>query len=367
VNHNQLKLLFKLQESPIAPVAQLAREIGVSAPTVRSWLDELRQEQVFVSVPAHLYQDKIGLEIHSFLTTVQSYDAVIQLEAFCDAHPYTSYRGRIFGGSYHGLFLQFREPPEAKGHVLQAFRSMEEGGIISRIRELPSSDNTGKSINTRPNLDAWNPPKMVWDFDWGQWWSNASNESEQHDTKSAEQHEPIEIDALDVQLLQEITRDARRKNTDIIRALGKNPYEKGLQQDVSRRIRRLEKEVVESYRLFINWTHFDVYNTPMVIVEAKNDQVEKLMQHLKNSKFPFGSSIRRIEDGFIWSARLPSAHLSEMVELVWEIGESFELLIIDYKHSQMYALWAETWNDDSQSWKTGKDFCLNNPLQSAIS
>ncbi|MBD3157210.1 MAG: hypothetical protein GF309_00350 [Candidatus Lokiarchaeota archaeon] len=366
MNRNQLKLLFKLQESPVAPVAQLAREIGVSAPTVRSWLDELRENQVFVSVPADLHEEKIGLEIHSFLVSVRSYDAVTKLEAFCDAHPYTSYRGRIFGGRHQGLFLQFREPSDAKEYVLDALLTMKEKGIVSKIREFPNL-SSWKSINTRPKLHAWNPSQMVWEFDWEQWWNNIRKEPDHHDYESRGAVQAIPIDGFDVQLLQEITKDARRKNTDIIRALGRDPYEKGLQQDVSRRIRRLEKEVVKSYRLFINWTYFDVYNTPMVIAKADKDQVEILMYHLENSVFPFGSNIRRIEGGFIWSARLPSAHLSEMVKLVWEIADSFELLMIDYKQSQMYALWAEAWNETSQSWRIGKDFCLNSPLESVIS
>ncbi|MFO7837744.1 MAG: hypothetical protein R6V83_13960 [Candidatus Thorarchaeota archaeon] len=363
MKQNRFNLLFKLQEMPVAPVAQLAREIGVSAPTVRSWLDELRDQRVFVSVPGTLNEKKIGLETHSFVVTIDSYASVEMIEDFCDAHPYTSYRGRVFGGNLHGVFVQFREPSAARIHLSNALQIMKEKEIISGMRELPTLSEPYTSTNTRPKLDAWHPDKMVWEFDWDGWWNSVPKKRPEGSTKLDKDQTPIEIDKLDVQLLEELTKDARRKNIDMIQAIGRDPYEKGVQQDVSRRLRRLEEEVVEAYRVFINWTHFDVYNTPMVIAKAERELTEKLVHHLMNSQFPFGSSIRMIENGFVWSARLPSAHLSELVRLVWKIADTFELLIIDYRHSQMYALWSDTWNENSQDWKTDRDFCMQSPLK----
>jgi len=116
--------------------------------------------------------------------------------------------------------------------------------------------------------------------------------------------------------------------------------------------------------VFINWTHFDVYNTPIIIAEAEEDVTDRLISYLSVSKFPFGSSIRKTEAGFIWSARLPSAHLSELLSLVWKIARRHEILIIDYKHSQGYGLWAEAFNSETKSWKSDKEFCLDAPLKS---
>jgi len=362
VKKDQLNLLFKLQEKPVAPAAELARDIGVTPPTVRSWLAKLRKERVFVSVPATLQVKRIGLEMYDFMVRVKSHEALTKIEKFCDAHPYTSYRARVFGGGQQGMLLQFRQPATAKGHLEDALGIMKDGCIISDIRELPTLRTEYGSAYTRPKLDAWDSERMVWKFDWDEWWENAPDDFEDYEKTTGNMDAPIEIDELDVQLLEQITKDARQKNIEMIRSIGRDPRESGLQQSVSARIKRLKQEVIDSYRIFINWTHFDIYNTPMLIVNASKCVTNQLIHHLTHSDFPFGSSIRPIEQGFVWSARMPSAHLSELVSLVWKISKSFELLMIDYKHSQMYALWSETWNAKRRTWETDKDFCLDSPI-----
>jgi len=169
---------------------------------------------------------------------------------------------------------------------------------------------------------------------------------------------------LDVRILQEIGTNARRKNIEVIEALGMDKNEAGIQQKISSRLKRLDADVIESYRVFINWTHFDVYNTPIIIADTDEEVTDRLISYLSTSKFPFGSSIRKIETGFIWSARLPSAHLSELLSFVWKLAKSHEILIIDYKHSQVYGLWAETFDSKTNTWKTDREFCLELPLKS---
>jgi DNA-binding Lrp family transcriptional regulator len=366
VKKDRLNLLFKLQEKPVAPATELARDIGVTPPTVRSWLAKLRKEKVFVSVPATLRVKKLGLEMYDYTVRVESHDALTKIEKFCDAHPYTSYRARVFGGSQQGMLLQFRQPPSARTYLEDALAVMKEKGIISDVRELPTLRTEYGSAYTRPKLDAWNPDRMVWKFDWDDWWQNAPDDFEEYDQAAARDNSLIEIDKLDVQLLEEITKDARQKNIEMIRSIGRDPEESGLQQSVSARIKKLKKEVIESYRIFINWTHFDVYNTPMLIVRASERVTDQLIHYLIHSDFPFGSSIRPIKQGFVWSARMPSAHLSELVSLVWKISKGFELLMIDYKHSQMYALWSEAWDADGRAWKVGREFCLDSPMNPVL-
>jgi hypothetical protein len=205
---------------------------------------------------------------------------------------------------------------------------------------------------------------MGWEFDWEEWWSACPKKVHSKPKALESPDDLVQLDELDVRIIQEISVNARRKNIEIIEALGMDKNTPGVQQKISSKLKRLSEEVVESYRLFINWTHFDVYNTPIIIAEADEDVTDRLISYLSTSKFPFGSSIRKIETGFIWFARLPSAHLSELVSLVWKVSNSHEILIIDYKHSQVYGLWAEAFDYKSRSWKTDEEFCLDTSLKS---
>jgi DNA-binding Lrp family transcriptional regulator len=363
VNTERLKLLFALQEQPVAPASILAKQVGVTAPTARAWLDSMKKEQVFVSVQSNLRSRRIGLELDDFVLQVTSYEALEKIEKFCYNHPYTSYRARVFGGNVQGIMLQFRQPDAARTHLLKALDVMKEEDLISDIRELPTLNEEYGSSFTRPRIEAWNPEIMGWTFDWDKWWSACPKRPQPSPKEPESQNEPVQLDKLDVRIIQELTVDARRKNIEIIESLGMDKNAPGVQQKISSKLKRLSEEVVESYRLYINWTHFDVYNTPIIIAVADEQVTDNLIYHLSTSKFPFGSSIRKIESGFIWSARLPSAHLSELISLVWKISKSHEILIIDYKHSQIYGLWAEAFDEDTKSWKTDREFCLDTPLK----
>ena len=364
MNTERLKLLFALQEQPIAPASTLAKQIGVTAPTARAWLESLLKEQVFVGVNANLRSRRIGLELDDFVLQVTSHNALEKIEEFCEAHPYTSYRSRVFGGNTRGIMLQFRQPDAARPHLLEAFDVMKRNGLISEVRELPTLNEEYGSSFTRPRIEAWNPDTMGWKFDWNKWWSACPKKIQSKQKTQTMDKELVPLDELDVRIIQEISMNARRKNIEIIEALGLDKTAPGIQQKVSSKLKRLSEEVVESYRLYINWTHFDVYNMPIIIAQAEEDVTDRLIAYLSASKFPFASSIRKIESGFIWSARLPSAHLSELLSLVWKITKSHEILIIDYKHSQVYGLWAETFDPDTNSWKNDREFCLISPLKS---
>ncbi|MHA1215823.1 MAG: hypothetical protein ACTSPX_00660 [Candidatus Thorarchaeota archaeon] len=360
-----LELLFKLQEMPMAPAKRLAEEIGRSTPTVISWLKKLARDKMFLGVKPDLKVHLLGLEIYDFLLDVTNHEALLRIEEFCEKHPYTLYRARVFGGTRHGMLVQFRQPPEALPHLQEAFETMRNSGLIEGVAELPTLQRVYGSTYTRPLLEAWDPERMVWRFDWEQWWNSEIAEPDMQtdgvgSSKTASSR--VEIDELDAKILQILTDNARRKNIDIIRKLGLDPREGSTQQRISKRIVKL-RQVIDSYRVFINWTYFDVYNTPMVLAKASSDTTRTLIGKLQRGTFPFSSSIRSMPDGFVWYARLPSAHLSELVSLIWRICDSYELLIIDYKHSQTYGLWAETFDQKTGDWKSDWEFCVEEPLR----
>jgi len=363
LNQEKLALLFALQEQPVAPAAKLADQVGVTPPTARAWLESLKEENVIGGIQSNLRVHRIGLEMYDFFVGVDTYDSLKSIETFCDEYPYSSYRARVFGGNTHGMLLQFRQPVEAYEHLEQAFHRMMKADLITSIRELPTLQTVYGSTYTRPRLEAWNPERLSWEFDWEEWWKDAPKQPVIESPKIIEHGDRIELDSLDVQLIQELTLNARRKNVDIIRAIDLDPNEKGVQQNISTKLNRLKEEAVESYRVYINWDHFDIYNTPLVIAKAESGMTRRLITHLKESEFPFSSSIRETTDGFVWSARLPSAHLSELVSLVWRVADTHELLIIDYKHSIWYGLWAEAFDGEKKEWRTDKAFCLDTPLK----
>ena len=363
MNKEKLLLLLALQEHPVASAAALGRMVGVSPPTAKSWLTQLREDNVYTGVHADLRVHRLGLEIDDFLLHVNSFDALSKLERYCDEHPYTLYRARVYGGGVQGLLVQFRQLDEALKHLEDALEELKNAGIIQDIRELPTLRRQYGSTYTTPRLDAWDSQTMSWNFDWKDCWDKAPSE-EVETPQAPTSAERLDLDMLDVRLLEELTKDARQKNTDIIKNLGMDKNKMGVQQKVSSKIKRLDQEAIESYRVFINWTHFDVYNTSLILAKAHEDVSNRLLAHLRNDPFPFESGIRKTGEGFVWSVRMPPAHLSELVALVWQISENYEILNIDYRNSEFYGLWAQVFDNEKQDWRTEMDFCLDAPLRS---
>ena len=216
MNTKRLKLLFALQEQPIAPASTLAKQVGVTAPTARAWLESLIKERVFVGVNANLRSRRIGLELDDFVLQVTSHNALEKIEEFCETHPYTSYRSRVFGGNTRGIMLQFRQPDTARPHLLEAFEVMMKNSLISEVRELPTLNEEYGSSFTRPRIEALNPDTMGWKFDWDKWWSACPEKIQSNEKNQTMSNELVPLDELDVRIIQEISMNARRKNIEII-------------------------------------------------------------------------------------------------------------------------------------------------------
>lgn len=151
----------------------------------------------------------------------------------------------------------------------------------------------------------------------------------------------------------------------------------GVAQKVSRRLRFLKENAISDYRVFLNWTDFDLYQTILIQGFCRDEIPLKLRNYLmksskevnqsniqRNSVFPFQCSYFITNDGFYWYVRAPPKHVSELLDFIWEISPDHKLFLLDYRFSQRYKLWDQTFDAENHKWKKNYDFMIKSVLES---
>jgi DNA-binding Lrp family transcriptional regulator len=366
IDSKDIEILLIIQEDPLAPISTVAKRIGMSNSNTSERLNRLMNEKkAFKGVHADLNLPSLGLEIYDFFYRVKSQGALKALEEkLCYYHPYVLYRGRCYG-NYSGLFIQYRIPKDGLDFLIKLSDILIERNFIIDydyiVRNLEE-----KSVSIKSALNYWNSETQRWIFDWKSWKINFKSITDvlQSHPKPAT-NILSNLTSLDIQLLAALTLDARRKNVDIMRTIGIDDDKQGSAQRISRHLAFLKEKAISDYRVFLNWEYFDLYQTILI----KGCCVSKIARKLRNylslennsegyQQFPFESVFFLTKKGFLWYLRAPPAHISELVDFIWEICPNHEIFWIDYKYSEYYGLWAETFDIDKKQWKLDHNFLI---------
>ncbi|MFW9991383.1 MAG: AsnC family transcriptional regulator [Candidatus Odinarchaeota archaeon] len=351
LSHDDFKLLLALQEQPLASNSALARVVDVSQPTVTNRLKSLKEKLSLYNVHTDLDPDAISMELYDFVLDISTAENVKLLEKLCDEHPYTLYRAREFGRT-SGLFVQFRIPKDTGFLLVELMDSLKSRNLITGYKILKRSRNGPAPVYTTTSLAHWDYNAAKWEFDWELWRKQLASSPTTLPEKPRRESVLSNLTELDIQLLAELTQDARQRNSEIIEKIGLDKETHGLRQKVSRRLEFLKKEVVLGYRVFLNWEVFDTYHTFVFACKASEENTARLYNNLDTNRIPFQSTYVILENGFFWAVQAPPSHFSVIGEIITEYSKERELLLLDYKTSEVYGLWDKTYDSKSKLWRT---------------
>jgi hypothetical protein len=254
-------------------------------------------------------------------------------------------------GQCNGLYVQFRIPIGSRTELFDLLRQLKEKNRIQDFTIIKILDNT-QTIYTQANLANWESNLMRWEFDWENWLEKLSQTS----SKLLEFHPPSsvleDLDRLDFALLEEITMNARRKNTEIMDTLGLDKTITGLPQKISRKMHYLQEHIVNRYRVFLRWETFEIYNSFLVNTKCNRTISGRIQNLLANDPIPFESIFKITKEGFLWYIRCPASHFSSVSELLWTIDDKVNFYYLDYKKSEYYGLWSEPFSFENHKWNT---------------
>ncbi|MHA1126016.1 MAG: Lrp/AsnC family transcriptional regulator [Candidatus Heimdallarchaeota archaeon] len=351
IEERDLELLIALQENPLAPASKLAKAVNLSTPTVITRLDLLKKDKSYYSVFANLKPSTLDLEIVDILIEIENLENVEYFEKqICYNHPYTLFRIRCFG-NFNGLYLQFRIPNASRKLLIDLLNTLKKQCKIQNYI-IPETTLDAEIVYTRSNLANWEEKLMRWNFNWATWTNKLEKSSSAKIKQTIEKSIVSKLDKLDIALLEELTMNARRKNTDIMDTLKLDKEEVGLPQKISRKLKFLDKSVVLQYGVFLQWETFEIYNSFLVNCTCNEETSIKLQNLLTNNPIPFESTFKITSDGFLWYLRCPASHFSSVSAFIWEISSKAQFYFLDYKKSQFYGLWKGAFDVSNHCWST---------------
>lgn len=352
------QIVLKLESNPLISYSDLADEIGVSWPTAKRKLNDLKSRGV-IRTPVAIYNIKaLGLQQVSVIWSLKNINNLTLMEKLCDLHPYTHYRGRGYGDGFV-LFVQFYVPPETIPLMKELFETLEQEKYVSGTVFLQSS---GYQAEAFPDLTFYDLYKDKWHFDWNEWLSLIDNQPETLPTLESEKIGLKEWKPIDFKILRELTKNPEIKQAELMRLFNLT------RTNVHLKYNSVFENLISNVRSRFDRILFNLVNTRLFWVSNPDKKKTHQFFNLINEApppFRFGMDIIK-ENGFLfWGGALPSIHEHQLAFSIWKLFQSFNTYTLDTSidASMIYWFYPENFDFDAHQWKIDREYVLEKPLE----
>ena len=145
----------------------LAKTLNITEEKALERVTELKSQDIIHEPYAMFHPESLGLQRVVVITHVPNYTNLRTLEKACDEHPYTIYRGRLFGRNM-GLIIQFNIPESTLTLLEEFFTELQLSGLLTEYNIFLS---TGVRTQCFPDLSRYNRKKVSWNFIWSMWYA----------------------------------------------------------------------------------------------------------------------------------------------------------------------------------------------------
>lgn len=389
IHYKDYPILLALIKKPMGTAEEITREanavlekqgdesIKLTENTVARRLKKLFESNAIYGARAFINHEILGLQLYFFLIHLNEVNweknAQIVIQ-FCDNHPYTSFRDRVFGGSLNGIMAYFMLPTdsEALGHLLQCFEMLREKKIITSYTRYQIKHR----FRNEANLERFDLNSNQWSIDYEA--IDAEFRKDLQVSKKQETFESIlpKLDAFDMALIREMTRNSRRPQKQILQEIMDPKHNVGADysqefrdhfrdtpQTISRRLKDLETlGVFEGYQLSYYVEDFGMFNSVLYIADRDPQKETALISSMKNSQLPFPSRISTSSDKLIFWMDLPSSHLPRLTNFLMGKFQNLQFFLFG-KDVMSYYFWHENYEIPTKSWKVSKEWIIDSPFQ----
>lgn len=377
------EIFVLLQQQPTMAVSQLAEELGHSTTLVNARLEELKKRGFLrpdrtIQVPflgqrlqteaEAIYEpSNLGLSrFNIFFSGIPSVAELHQLETILALHPYTHYHVASFGNTA-SLYCQVDIPPEATGYLQEFFDRLQQEGFFTSISELE------QQVVARSQFDfsRWRLGTDQWELFKQHEFSETSFETEidllWSDFLATDTHLKIEpsspqmrfrFDNIDLQLLRELTVNARINITELARH-----YEISRSR-ISRRIKRLRELAIKDERLVYDQSIFDLTYAQIIEGRFKDGDpldMQSFYSFLTGGYLPFSTTAIMDEERFIWFTPAPPSYIPQLTRFMWQHAENITVHQLDISTSRTYYFYHKNLESKGK-WRTDREYIVDSPL-----
>lgn len=340
--------------------------------TVHRRIKKLEDEEIVLGATAELNNHVLGLQQHSFLISFHSENKRKNIEVFtqfCNEHPYTSYRNRIYG-AWNGMYVVFTIPDvtEAEHWLIESLNTLKSNSILADFTHFAKLNRINGS---KGNL-------KDWDAEFNRWKVNFSsifeylNSSEKDPILKGNTEISKEINNLsmfDMILMREFTNDARRSQKEMLAdILSSNDYSDerkeilGTKQSISRRINHLkELNIFESYSLYYSRESFGIFNELLFIGSNAELDIARLDRIIENGLLPFECNLYHSKNKFLFWIVIPPVEALELTELFTSHFDNLQVHFLG-RHPARYFFWHRNFDAVSKTWKSSEKWMKTTPI-----
>ncbi|HUU77933.1 MAG TPA: Lrp/AsnC family transcriptional regulator [candidate division Zixibacteria bacterium] len=355
----ELSVLIALQENPLATYDWLAERVGLVKSLIFGILKKLSAgaEPLF-RVIAQTNLLTLDQESVDILVQANSEEKLQLIEKLCYEHPYTSYGARCFGNT-NGMQIQFTIPKGTSSLIHELFNKLQNKKLIDNFIILPFTDS--HPIYSTPNVDYWNSENHKWEFNWGEWFNLTMKKQIPKEIEGETGSAKKWLTRGDIAILKEVSRNARRKNLELIDILKKDGYDFS-PQTFSRRLKTIKSECISEYRVLLNPSYFELYSAVLIYGTGSKDELLELQSKMQQKPVPFSSTFKIAENHLYWYLHLPPTHLSDLLYHLRKKLNELHFNHIDYVRSRTFLLWPPTFDEETHEWRKDKAFIVDNVL-----
>ena len=341
-----LKILAALGKNPTGTNQSLCKEVGISAQSLKYRLDQLYSQNILLGVSATVSPFAVGLEPIAVFTEVSPENWGL-FEKICDDHPYTRYRIRTFG-AVNGIFTIFSIPFHTTHILVDLLEKLKKRGCIKNYElAVPTSSY----ISSETDFGYYNVD-TGWNFNWEKWEKTLETDG----AVGLESPPPSvlqRLDETDMSILRQLSINSRRKNKEIAKVLGIEPYH------LSRRRKALERmNVIKYYRVLVGNPLLQITSHALLSCKASNDVVGRVAAAVK--QLPFQSTLIPVLNGFILYTTTTSLDFPILVTALRKQCSSMEFMWCDYRSGYRYWFYDEPFKD--RQWNADHDFMVRDVL-----
>ncbi len=348
-----------------------------SLTTIHRRIKKMEEQKMIRGVAAYVNYDMLGLEQHIFVIEIETFewDKNIELmEKFCDEHPYTYFRDRIFG-SVDGLICYFTIPSGENAEILllKGLNKFKEKKIIKKYKHYKMSYRKYNS----GSLDKYNLKTGSWDINFDELFKRMEIQSSQFQFPRSKQDKILKkLSMFDLAIIREMTRNARRSQNEIMEELFNpkstigNEYSSYIsdfpesKQSFSRRLKFLNDcNIFTEYRLHFGLEDFGMFNHALYIFDFDANKLHNLIEISENGILPFPSGISISTEKIVFWINLPPNTFTKLTNMMFNNFKNVQTFIFGYNLTR-YLPWHENLDIEKHEWKQSEEWMINQPIES---
>lgn len=331
----------------------------------------------------------LNLTRFDFFITCSSIDQMRTIIKYCEAHPYTNFRGRIHGGE-NGIYLIFYMPSEILDMLLFSLELLKKEKIIDNYTPIVHSSSF--LLFSLLKMDVFDINENKWNYDFDEFkkkfnkykGSDAVNYFDKKPEKSILQ----KLDKIDIMILNEWGYGAgpRKTKAELLNNITKGKIYENFIKDlklnryiISDHVDSLFKHnIISQFGIGFDRRKIQILTTLFFVGEANAEFLNAFSNYIQSDDFPYDSTLN-VGDldsetqtaKYTWWVSFNANIVSKFTEFLFENSIQLKTFIATYNAIDIdnYPLYHANFIHDpthNNHWNTTEEYCLINPLKELL-